>query len=153
MRTLDVAIGLAAAAIALTVALETREPRMPSAARDRLTSAVDDLWLQAVYLGADRNRYPEVSFAPTEPGILAKTRCTRPRPVITFASNIAGAEQDMLYAAIPHEMAHVMVCLDGDPNEWKDQHGTAWQGWLQRLVPREQAEDIIEIQAATGEQP
>lgn len=109
-----------------------------------VVAAVDDLWLQALDLGADRNRWPEVVFETWPENDLARTRCERPRPVIAVNARLLGA-YDWYFReyGVPHELAHVMVCLDGSPDDWRAQHGDAWADWVRRLVPRDRAEEIL----------
>jgi hypothetical protein len=79
----------------------------------------------------------------------AQTRCERPRPVIEFDAALTADHP--WYAqnlAVPHEMAHVLVCLDGDPTAWADEHGEAWQAAVRSLLPRDEAEMVLAEQAA-----
>ncbi len=109
-----------------------------------VVAAVDDLWLQALELGADGNRWPEVVFETWPEQDLARTRCERPRPVIAVNARLLGA-YDWYFReyGVPHELAHVMVCLDGSPDDRRVAHGDAWADWVIRLVPRDRADEIL----------
>jgi len=123
--------------------------------RDTLVSAVDDLWLQALHVGADPDRWPDVVFLSDFGTPLARTRCSRPRPEIQFNDDLLQRYRWHLHnMTVAHEMAHIMVCLDGKADEWRDHHGEHWENWVRLLVPRDVADDIIADQhIADQEEP
>jgi hypothetical protein len=139
--TLGVVIGLAGALKRGAAAAEDRE-------RNAFISAVDDLWLQALKDGANRHRWPDIQFAEDLGADLARTRCRPTRPIIDVNLKHL-VEYSWAYRELvaPHELAHVMVCLDGDPTAWSDGHGEAWQNWVRRLVPADRAEEVLAEQA------
>lgn len=146
MRGYVLALGLATAG--LTFAL-SRPPGPDEAARNRVISSVDDIWQQALYLGVNPNRFPRVTFEPLGDDRIAVTRCDT-QPVLAFNAAYVDGRRDewvLLTFAVPHELAHALVCIDGDVTGWREQHGAAWADWVRRLVPREQADDIIELEA------
>jgi hypothetical protein len=117
-----------------------------------LTVAVDDLWLQALDLGVDPNRWPEVRFEPLDAGRMAETHCGR-RPAIVF--NTAKLEQRwyLTELAVPHELAHVLVCLDGGVTWGAEPHGPAWERRVRDLLPHERAEEVLAEERALESAP
>jgi hypothetical protein len=147
---IPVAIGCLVFAFFLLGSREERANQLTKAQRDGLTSAVDDLWLQALELGAARDRWPKVQFVALDKAI-GQTRCTRPNPIIEFDAEQLVDRYDLMHdLTVGHEMAHVMTCVEGDLDEMK-RHGAAWAGWVARLVPRDVAQRILEEQHTLDE--
>ena len=134
----------AALVTALRSCVDEADERTALQDQNAFVSAVDDLWFQALHLGADQERWPEVVFAENLVDVLARTRCERPRPIIEINARLL-SQYRWYYQnlTVPHEMAHVMVCLAGSPDDWRDHHGDAWAGWVRLLVPRERAEEVL----------
>lgn len=116
--------------------------------RNRAISAVDDAWLRATHAGADPDLWPEVRFADSLGSRIAETRCSYPRATITFSLEHLERFWPIVEAVVaPHEIAHVLVCLDGADSVLDNPHGEEWASWVRRLVPRDQAEEIISAEA------
>lgn len=115
--------------------------------RQALVNAVDDLWLQAVNLGKNRRRYPIIYFSDSLGDALAMTVCARPNPEITFNEPLIRQYRWYMHnLTVPHEMGHVLVCLEDGPKPL-DPHGQEWADAVRVLVAHDEAEDIIAEQA------
>lgn len=135
---------IAAAAVGAVIGVASRDQR-PFVREDVIVSKVDDLWLQATSLGVDADRWPRVSFRALE-GEYARTRCNSGgHPEITVDTQHIPTEFFARTFVVPHEMAHVMVCLERPGAE---PHGQEWHDWVIRLVPRTDAEEILALQEA-----
>lgn len=119
----------------------------PEREETAIFAVVERLWQEAVVLGYDPDRKPMIAFVDDDTTPLAQTECLSPRPVIDVNRRyLAKAPQFVGGVAIPHEMAHVLVCLGGSREEWAQVHGPAWERAVRLLVERDAATDLITLQ-------
>lgn len=149
MKALIGLVGAALVGAMLYTHIQASAEQHAAANRNMLINAVDDLWLQAAERGANPNRWPEVEFVDDlDANKLAITRCSYPQPTIVFNEPlIAKRRWTFEHWTVPHEMAHVLVCLDGNAQHWAEQHGEGWQEKVRLLLPHDEAEDILAEQA------
>jgi hypothetical protein len=120
-------------------------------ARSTIFAAVDAHWHSARALGAPDELRPLVLFVRGGCGEdcsdapLAETSCIEPNPVIEIDER--AFEADLLdwtvTYAIPHEMAHVLVCIE--EGGLTRPHGERWRSAVRRLAPG-LAEKILHYQ-------
>jgi hypothetical protein len=144
---------LAGCAAVAWVSWSERQASAEYAAQHSIRAAVREYWSpvwKLYHLGALEIKTfvdePAVEFI-EDAAEFAVTECVGEPSIIFDRERSSKDPEFAVLFAVPHELAHVLVCLDRDVQGWKDGHGESWERWLAMIADDETARAVMEFEA------